>query len=192
MRVELQRKTKETEVKVSLSHPGSGNIQIDTPVGFLNHMLTLLAWNMGADLTLWGSGDVHVDYHHLVEDIGIVLGRAFKELLGDKSGISRYGDVLLPMDEALAMVAVDISGRPYLVFDVKFPVERIKDFDVELFKEFFRAFVNEARITLHIRLLSGENAHHIAEAVFKGVGRSISYALVRGGEGVPSTKGVIE
>ncbi len=192
MGVSLQRKTNETEVRLSLGYPGSGSAKLDTPVGFLNHMLRLLVWNMGAELDLWGRGDIDVDYHHLVEDIGIVLGKAFRELLGDKSGIVRYGDVLLPMDEALVMVVVDISGRPYLVFDVKFPVERIKDFDVELFKEFFRAFVNESKITLHIRLLSGDNAHHIAEAIFKGVGRALSQAIKHEAGGIPSTKGVIE
>ena len=192
---EVQRETAETSIALSLDLDGTGHSQIDTGVGFLNHMLTLFARHGRFDLVLRCRGDVEVDDHHSVEDIGICLGRAFREALGDRRGIVRYGDTALPMDEALILSAVDLSGRGMLIYDLRFETEKIGTFDTELVEEFFTAFAANAGITLHLRQLSGKNSHHIAEGAFKSVARSLRTAVSIdpdfAGE-VPSTKGVLE
>ena len=191
---EIERKTLETSVKLSLNLDGSGKTDISTSCGFLDHMLTLLAQHGGFDLSVTCVGDTDVDYHHTVEDIGICLGKAFAEALGDMRGITRYGSFMLPMDEALALVALDISGRSYLVYDVSLPSQKVGDFDTELGKEFWLGFIRNANITLHIRQLSGENTHHILEAIFKAVGRSLKAAVAideKNKDVIPSTKGVL-
>jgi len=191
---EIERKTLETSVKLSLNLDGSGKTEISTSCGFLDHMLTLLAQHGGFDLSVTCVGDTDVDYHHTVEDIGICLGKAFAEALGDMRGITRYGSFMLPMDEALALVALDISGRSYLVYDVSLPSQKVGDFDTELGKEFWLGFIRNANITLHIRQLSGENTHHILEAIFKAVGRSLKTAVAideKNKDVIPSTKGVL-
>lgn len=189
----LVRKTAETEVKLSLNLDGTGQISLRTGVGFFEHMLTLLAHHGKMDLTVEASGDLQVDAHHLVEDVGLVLGEAFGRALGDKAGLARYGMALLPMDEALVMVALDLSGRPHLSIDLPLPAEKLGNFETELVQEFFRAFVSKALITLHIKLLAGTNTHHIIEAAFKGVGRALAAAKASdsAGGGIPSTKGVL-
>ncbi|MBQ9412033.1 MAG: imidazoleglycerol-phosphate dehydratase HisB, partial [Oscillospiraceae bacterium] len=174
---EVQRETAETSIALSLDLDGTGHSQIDTGVGFLNHMLTLFARHGRFDLVLRCRGDVEVDDHHSVEDIGICLGRAFREALGDRRGIVRYGDTALPMDEALILSAVDLSGRGMLIYDLRFETEKIGTFDTELVEEFFTAFAANAGITLHLRQLSGKNSHHIAEGAFKSVARSLRTAV---------------
>ena len=195
MRVsEIKRKTAETDISLTLSLDGNGKSKIDTGCGFLDHMLTLFAKHAHYDLTVKCVGDTNVDYHHTVEDVGICLGKAFLEALGDKKGIKRYGDKLLPMDEALILSAVDISGRDYLGYALDIPSYRVGDFDTELCEEFFKAFVREAKLTLHIRQLAGTNSHHIIEGAFKSVARSLSIATekdARYADEIPSTKGVI-
>lgn len=195
MRVsEIKRKTAETDISLTLSLDGNGKSKIDTGCGFLDHMLTLFAKHAHYDLTVKCVGDTNVDYHHTVEDVGICLGKAFLEALGDKKGIKRYGDKLLPMDEALILSAVDISGRDYLGYALDIPSYRVGDFDTELCEEFFKAFVREAKLTLHIRQLAGTNSHHIIEGAFKSVARSLSIATERDAryaDEIPSTKGVI-
>lgn len=195
MRVsEINRKTAETDISLTLSLDGNGSSKIDTGCGFLDHMLTLFAKHAHYDLTVKCVGDTVVDYHHTVEDVGICLGKAFLEALGDKKGIKRYGDKLLPMDEALILSAVDISGRDYLGYALDIPSYRVGDFDTELCEEFFKAFVREAKLTLHIRQLAGTNSHHIIEGAFKSVARSLSIATERDAryaDEIPSTKGVI-
>lgn len=191
---EIRRKTAETDIELSLVLDGAGSGDIDTGVGFLDHMLTLFARHGGFDLTVKCSGDTQVDGHHTVEDVGICLGAAFSEALGDMRGITRYGSVILPMDEALILTAVDISGRGWLSFDVRMPSTRVGDFDTELTEEFFRAFVRKANVTLHIRELSGVNTHHIIEGCFKSFARTMRAAVAideRSGGAVPSTKGVL-
>ena len=186
----VRRTTKETEIFSFLSIDGEKKIDIKTPAGFFDHLLELFGHHGNLHLMLRGEGDIEVDYHHLVEDVGLVLGEAFKKALGDKKGINRYGDIVLPMDEALVMVALDFSGRSYLNFDVNFPTEKVGDFDLELIQEFFRAFSQESGLTLHIKMLEGNNAHHIAEAIFKGFGRAVNKAIkLDGGGEIPSTKG---
>lgn len=187
----LTRKTKETEVQLKLNLDGNGKYEGKIPCGFLDHMLNLFALHSGIDLSLEASGDTYVDFHHLVEDIAIVLGSAFKEALGDKAGIKRYGQMLLPMDETLVQVAVDFSGRAYIGYRVTELNERVGAFDTELAEEFFRAFTQNANITLHIDKLQGKNTHHILEAIFKGVARAIKQAIVVEGTDIPSSKGVI-
>lgn len=190
---ELERKTKETDIKLELSLDG-GESNIDTGCGFLDHMLTLFACHGGFGLKLSCLGDTHVDYHHTTEDIGICLGTAFANALGDKAGINRYGDIILPMDEALILCAVDISGRAHLSYEVNPPAEKVGDFDTELAKEFFLGFVRTANITLHLRELAGDNSHHILEGVFKAFGRVLSNACridEKLNGSVPSTKGVL-
>ena len=193
-RSELARKTAETDIKLKLDLDGKGEGTISTGVGFLDHMLTLFARHGKFDLTVTCKGDTYVDDHHSVEDIGIVLGQAFKEALGDKKGICRYGDIILPMDEALVLVSVDISGRGMLCYRAAFRTEKIGTFDTQLVEEFFIAFAANAGITLHIKQLDGRNSHHIAEAMFKAVGRVLRKAVdidpKAQGE-VPSTKGVL-
>ena len=193
-RAEVNRETAETSIRLSLDLDGTGESEIDSGVGFLDHMLTLLARHGRFDLTLKCVGDTQVDDHHSVEDIGICLGRAFREALGDKRGICRYGDTLLPMDEALIQSAVDISGRSFLVFGLDIPTEKIGTFDTELVEEFFTAFTANAGLTLHLRQLSGKNSHHIVEGAFKSVARSLRKAVAVDPEfadDVPSTKGVL-
>ena len=195
MRVaEIKRKTAETDIELSLNIDGSGKSNIDTGCGFLDHMLTLFAKHAHYDLRVKCVGDTNVDYHHTVEDIGICLGSAFFDCLSDKKGIRRYGDKTIPMDEALILCAVDISGRDYLGYALDIPAYRVGDFDTELVQEFFMAFTREAKITLHIRQLCGVNSHHIIEGAFKAVARAFSYATEideRYANEIPSTKGVI-
>ncbi len=190
----IERNTAETKIRLALELDGSGKSNIDTGCGFFDHMLTLFASHGSFDLDVKCDGDTGVDYHHSVEDIGISLGKAFAEALGDKRGIYRYGSMLLPMDEALIMSAVDISGRGMLVYDVAIPTERVGDFDTELCEEFFIAFARQAGVTLHIRRLAGTNSHHIIEGTFKSVARAMRAAVAidkdRAGE-IPSTKGVL-
>lgn len=191
---EIMRKTGETDISLTLNLDGSGTSVCDTGCGFLNHMLTLFAKHGHFDLKVGCRGDVDVDYHHTVEDIGICLGKAFAEALGDKRGIVRYGDIVLPMDEALIMSAVDISGRGGAYFDLNIPTEKVGDFDTELAREFFIAFAKDSGITLHIRQLAGENSHHIIEGVFKAVSRSLAKAVCisdQYSDEIPSTKGMI-
>lgn len=190
----IGRKTAETEIALTLDLDGTGVSRIDTGVGFLDHMLTLFAKHGGFDLDVRCKGDTDVDDHHSVEDIGICLGQAFAQCLGDKKGIRRYGSFLLPMDEALVLVAVDLSGRDTLRYGLTIPTEKVGTFDTELVEEFFLAFVRNAGITLHLRQLDGTNSHHIIEAAFKGLGRALGIAVAidpkRAGE-IPSTKGVL-
>lgn len=191
---DIKRKTAETDIALSLNLDGSGKGIIDTGCGFLDHMLTLFSKHAHYDLTVKCVGDTNVDYHHTVEDIGICLGKAFNECLGDKKGICRYGDKTIPMDEALILCAVDISGRDYLGYALDIPAYKVGDFDTELVQEFFMAFVREAKITLHIRQICGVNSHHIIEGAFKAVARALSYATSideKFKEEIPSTKGVI-
>ena len=191
---EIKRKTAETDVKVKLSLDGKGIFKIDTGCGFLDHMLTLFTAHSGYDLQVSCKGDTEVDYHHTAEDIAICLGDAFLEALGEKVGITRYGDIILPMDESLILAAVDISGREYLGFDVEIPAYKVGDFDTELCEEFFRAFVRRARLTLHIKKLAGTNSHHIIEGVFKAVARVLAKATAinpKKADEIPSTKGAL-
>lgn len=191
---QIKRKTKETDIILMLNMDGTGESRIDTGCGFLNHMLTLFASHARFDLVVECKGDTYVDYHHTVEDIGIVLGQALKEALGDKRGITRYGNMLLPMDEALILAAVDISGRAHLTYELEIPAEKVGDFDTELTEEFFISLVRNADITLHIRQLSGSNSHHIIEGAFKAVARALRDAAAidsRFADEIPSTKGVL-
>ncbi|MCW3491290.1 imidazoleglycerol-phosphate dehydratase HisB [Dethiobacter alkaliphilus] len=189
----INRKTGETEIELKLELDGQGRANLETGVPFFEHMLTLFSRHGFFDLEINAEGDLPVDAHHLVEDVGLVLGDAFDEALGDKAGIRRYGSVILPMDEALVLVAVDLSGRPYLGFELPLGVSRLGNFETELVEEFLRAFVNRAKCTLHVRLLTGTNTHHIVEAAFKGLGRALDEAvgLDPRVEGIPSTKGVL-
>ena len=191
---QIERKTVETDISLRLDLDGSGESSISSGVGFLDHMLTLFARHGGFDLTLSCVGDTETDDHHSVEDIGICLGRAVKEALGDKRGICRYGDTVLPMDEALVLTAVDISGRGMLCFDLPIPTEKVGTFDTELVEEFFTAFCANAGLTLHIRELAGRNSHHIIEACFKSFARSLRKAVAIDqafADDLPSTKGVL-
>ena len=190
----IKRKTGETDISVSIDLDGTGEAQISTGVGFLDHMLTLLARHSLFNVTVDCKGDLEVDQHHSVEDIGIALGQAFREALGDKKGITRYAHFYLPMDETLSRVAVDVSGRPFLVFRTEFTREKIGDFDTELVREWFQAFAINAGITLHVETLYGINAHHIAESCYKGLARALRAAVaidVREKDRIPSTKGVL-
>lgn len=190
---EVVRKTAETKVELQLNIDGNGNSSIDTDVGFFNHMLTLMTKHGFMDLAVKCDGDSDVDDHHSVEDVGIVLGQAFLQALGDKAGIRRYASVFTPMDESLSQVSIDISGRPFLYFDVEIPTEKVGTFDTELVEEFFRAFVNQSGVTLHIQLLHGKNSHHIIESIFKGFGRVLdeATAIDERIKGVRSTKGML-
>ena len=190
----INRKTNETDIALTLTLDGTGKSEIDTGCGFLDHMLTLFAKHARYDLTVRCCGDTNVDDHHTVEDIGIALGCAFYEAIGDKRGIKRYGDVILPMDETLILAAVDISGRGLLGFDLPIPAFKVGTFDTELCEEFFLAFVREARVTLHLRRLAGSNSHHIIEGAFKAFARALGAATAidpRFADDVPSTKGVL-
>ncbi|MCI0667203.1 MAG: imidazoleglycerol-phosphate dehydratase HisB [Methylococcaceae bacterium] len=191
-KVEVERNTLETQIKVRINLDGSGSSSFDTGLPFLEHMLDQVARHGMLDIAIRAKGDLHIDAHHTVEDIGITLGQAVSQALGDKKGIFRYGHAYVPLDEALSRVVIDFSGRPGLSYDVKFPRARIGDFDVDLLLEFFRGFVNHARVTLHIDNMKGSNAHHVAETIFKAFGRAIRMACspdpaMR--EIIPSTKG---
>ena len=191
---EIIRKTAETDIKLTLTLDGTGKSEIDTGCGFLDHMLTLFARHGRFDLTVKCTGDTNVDFHHTVEDIGICLGMALSEALGDKKGICRYGSMMLPMDEALITAALDISGRSYLAYGLEIPAEKVGDFDTELCEEFWQAFVRTSSITLHIVQNAGRNSHHIIEGAFKAVARALRAAVKIdpdfAGE-IPSTKGVL-
>ena len=189
---ETNRKTAETDISLSLNLDGTGKSSIDTGCGFLNHMLTLFAAHGKFDLAVKCVGDTDVDDHHSAEDIGIVLGQAFQAALGDRRGITRYGSFLLPMDEALIMTAVDLSGRSCLCYGLEIPTQKIGTFDTELVEEFFLAFTRNCPMSLHIRQLAGKNAHHIVEGAFKSVARSLKAAVALDGTNdIPSTKGVL-
>ena len=191
---EVTRKTAETDISLKLNLDGSGKSNINTGCGFLDHMLVLFASHGRFDLDISCKGDTYVDYHHTVEDIGIALGKAFYDALGEKRGIRRYGDTILPMDEALIMSAVDFSGRAYLGFDLSLPTEKVGDFDTELAQEFFLGFIRNAECSLHIKMLSGKNTHHILEGAFKSVARTLRKAVQLDEEfknEIPSTKGVL-
>lgn len=191
---EINRKTAETDISLRLSLDGCGGGKISTGCGFLDHMLTLFARHGRFDLDVACSGDTYVDYHHTAEDIGICLGTAFAQALGDKRGITRYGNTILPMDEALILTAVDISGRGMLVFDLDTPTEKVGDFDCELVEEFFIAFARTSSVTLHINKLAGKNSHHIIEGAFKSAARSLRQAVAidpAAADEIPSTKGVL-
>ena len=190
----IERNTKETQISLTLDLDGRGDSEIKTGCGFLDHMLTLFARHGKFDLRLTCNGDTDVDFHHTTEDVGICLGQAFKDALGEKKGITRYGDSLLPMDEALVLSAVDLSGRSYLVTDFAVKADKVGDFDTELLDEFWQAFAFNAACTLHIRQISGSNAHHILEAAFKSVARSLRKAVAIDrafADEIPSTKGVL-
>jgi imidazoleglycerol-phosphate dehydratase len=193
-RAELNRETKETKISVSVTIDGSGESQIETGVGFFDHMLTHLARHGLFDIRVAAKGDLHIDAHHTVEDVGICLGQAFLKAVGVPEGIRRYGHAVVPMDEALAEAAIDFSGRPYLVYRAKLADVKVGDFDTELTREFFQAFVMNSRITAHISLRYGDNAHHGIEVMFKAFARALSMAVSKDPRvrGVPSTKGVIE
>ncbi len=195
MRVaEIKRKTKETDIYLSLNLDGKGDSEVQTGCAFLDHMLTLFARHGKFDLTVKCQGDIDVDFHHTTEDVGICLGQAFKEALGEKKGIVRYGDAVIPMDEALILSAIDFSGRSYLVIDLKVKAAKVGDFDTELVEEFWMAFASNAGCTLHIREFCGNNAHHVIEGAFKSVARSCRMAVAideKFADSVPSTKGVL-
>ncbi len=191
---EIKRTTKETDIALTLDLDGTGKSEINSGVGFLDHMLTLFAKHGRFDLTLTCNGDTYVDDHHSVEDIGIALGQAFDMALGDKRGIVRYGSFILPMDETLILSAVDISGRSYLNYDLHIPTDKVGTFDTELTEEFFWGFVRNANLTLHIKQLEGKNSHHIIEGAFKCVARTMKQAVAidpRFSDEIPSTKGVL-
>jgi imidazoleglycerol-phosphate dehydratase len=190
----IERSTKETEIRATVDLDGTGVYRIKTGVGFLDHMLEQLARHSLIDIKLEAKGDLHIDFHHTTEDSGIVLGQAVQKALGDKLGIARYASVHLPMDETLTRVAIDVSGRPYLIWKVEFSRPKVGDMDTELFKEWFQAFAQNAGITLHIECLYGENNHHIAETCFKGLARALRQAIApdpRQAGRVPSTKGTL-
>ncbi|HYM38483.1 MAG TPA: imidazoleglycerol-phosphate dehydratase HisB [Nitrospiraceae bacterium] len=190
-RAAIKRATKETDIRVDWSLDGTGQTRIKTPIPFLDHMLDLLGRHGFFDLTVQAKGDTHIDDHHTVEDVGIVLGDALKQALGDKKGIRRFGFASVPLDETLAQVTVDLSGRPFLVYDVKLPNRRIKDFDLYLFQDFFEAFVARGAFNLHVNVLYGRNPHHIVEATFKAFAKALDQATSLDGrvKGVLSTKG---
>ena len=192
-RAEVHRVTSETDIAVTLTLDGAGAAEVSTGIGFLDHMLELFAHHSGFDLVVAANGDLDVDGHHTVEDTALTFGQALKEALGDKRGIRRYGSFLLPMDEALAMVVLDLSGRPYFVHDLQLTGVRIGEFDGGLTAHFLHSLAMQAGMTLHVRLLAGSDAHHIVEAVFKGVARALAQACERHGRGdaVPSTKGTL-
>ena len=194
-RAEISRETSETAITVALGLDGEGRADIATGIGFLDHMLTALARHGLFDLKVRAKGDLHIDFHHTTEDVGIVIGQCLRQALGDKRGIRRYGAAVIPMDEALAEAAVDISGRPFLAWSVSFAQPKIGEMDTELFEEFFRALAFNAGITLHVAQKAGTNAHHVAEACFKALARALREAVEpdpRAISAIPSTKGVLE
>ena len=187
------RKTRETKIAVELNLDGSGKSEISTGIGFMDHMLELFARHGKFDLTVKAEGDLEVDAHHTMEDLGLVMGEVFGQALGDKAGIRRYGSFLLPMDETLVLIALDLSGRPYLVYDLVPPVEKVGTLDTALFHEFFQAFCVKGGINLHVKLMTGGEIHHIFEAVFKGLARALEQAVSHDPKekGIPSTKGIL-
>ena len=187
----VKRKTSETDIEIDLNLDGEGKFDISTKIPFLDHMLTQLAKHGLFDLKIKADGDVEIDFHHTVEDVGIVLGKAFKKALKEKKGIKRYGSAYTPLDEALALVVADIAGRPYFVYKVDLPKEKIGEFDVELVEEFFQAFANNCGVTLHIRLIYGNNLHHSVEAIFKAFAKAMDQgtSLDKRVKDIPSTKG---
>ena len=190
----VNRKTKETSIEAEVNLDGKGVYKIDTGIGFLNHMLEQLSKHSLVDINLKAKGDLHIDLHHTTEDSGIVIGEAIAKALGDKKGIKRYAHSYIPMDETLSRVSLDISNRPYLVWNVKLKVEKLGEMDTELFKEWFQAFSQSAGITLHIENIYGDNSHHIIESCFKGLARALRFALkkdARAGDSLPSTKGIL-
>lgn len=190
-KAEVKRKTKETDISIYLKLDGRGEYKINTTVPFLDHMLSQIAKHGFFDLEVNAKGDTEIDYHHTVEDVGIALGDAFKKALGEKEGIRRYGHAVIPLNEALSMVSVDISGRPYIVYNVAMPKEKVGEFDVELTEEFFRAFANSSGMSLHINVMYGNNLHHIIESIFKAAARALDEAtsIDERVKGIPSTKG---
>lgn len=187
----MHRKTGETDISITLTVDGTGKWEGTSGIGFFDHMMNLLAAHSGMDISLSCRGDLEVDNHHTIEDIGITLGEVFKKALGDKKGIHRYGCFFCPMDETLSRIVLDISGRPYLVFDVNIPVERIGTFETEMTREFFLAFANHAEMNLHMAILYGINGHHMVESLFKGLGHALKEAVKVEGDRVLSTKGVL-
>lgn len=187
----LRRTTGETDISISLTIDGTGRFEGTSGIGFFDHMLHLMARHSGMDISLICQGDLDVDNHHTIEDIGITLGEVFEKALGDKKGIHRYGCFFCPMDETLSRIVLDLSGRPYLVFDVDIPVERIGSFETEMTREFFLAFANNAKMNLHMATLYGVNGHHIVESLFKGIGHALKEAVTIEGDTVLSTKGVL-
>ena len=190
----VNRKTKETSIEAEVNLDGKGVYNIDTGIGFLNHMLEQLSKHSLVDINLKAKGDLHIDLHHTTEDSGIVIGEAIAKALGDKKGIKRYAHAYIPMDETLSRVSLDISNRPYLVWNVKLKIEKLGEMDTELFKEWFQAFSQSAGITLHIENVYGDNSHHIIESCFKGLARALRLALekdARAGDSLPSTKGIL-
>lgn len=187
----LRRTTGETDISITLTIDGKGRFEGTSGIGFFDHMLHLLARHSGMDISLTCQGDLDVDNHHTIEDIGITLGEVFEKALGDKKGIHRYGCFFCPMDETLSRIVLDLSGRSYLVFDVDIPVERIGSFETEMTREFFLAFANNAKMNLHIATLYGVNGHHIVESLFKGIGHALKEAVTIEGDTVLSTKGVL-
>lgn len=191
---ELTRKTGETNIAVSVNLDGNGKSAIETGIGFLDHMLDLLARHSLIDISVKAKGDLHVDFHHTAEDVGIALGQAVRQALGDKKGIRRYASLDMPMDEALTRVALDVSGRPFLVFKVEFSRDKVGEMDTELFQEWFQAFAMNAGVTLHVENFYGDNNHHIAESAFKALARALRHALEidpRAADTIPSTKGTL-
>lgn len=192
-KTKVERKTKETDISLSINLEGKGLCNINTSIPFLNHMLSLLSFHSRIDLDINATGDIEIDYHHLMEDLGIVFGEALKRALGDKEGIKRYGSATIPMDESLAQAVVDLSGRPYIVYKVKHPRGSLKGLEVSLFEDFFRSLTNHAMMNLHIIVLYGRDLHHIFEAIFKAFGKALreAVALDPAVKGLPSTKGVL-
>ena len=190
---ESRRSTKETTVEVQLTLDGSGKAEIATGIGFLDHMLELLTHHGGLDLSVRAQGDLHVDFHHTIEDVGLVLGDCLEQALGDRAGVNRFGLAYVPLDEALSRVVVDLSGRPYLDWRVRFTSDRVGDVPTELFQDFFRALSDRSKVTLHVETLHGDNNHHIIETVFKAFARSLRQATrLTGSSSVPSTKGTLK
>ena len=190
----VNRKTKETSIEAEINLDGTGIYKIDTGIGFLNHMVEQLSKHSLVDINLKAKGDLHIDLHHTTEDSGIVIGEAIAKALGDKKGIKRYAHAYIPMDETLSRVSLDISNRPYLIWNVKLKVEKLGEMDTELFKEWFQAFSQSAGITLHVENIYGDNSHHIIESCFKGLARALRLALekdLRAGDSLPSTKGIL-
>jgi imidazoleglycerol-phosphate dehydratase len=190
-KAEIKRKTTETDISLKLDLDGQGRYQVDTGIGFFDHMLSHLAKHGKMDMTLRAKGDLHVDAHHTVEDVAICLGQALCDALGDKKGIARFGDSVVPMEDAKAQATVDLSGRPFLVYRVKYNTQKIGDFDVECVEEFLRAFSTAGKFNLHIEVPYGVNGHHIAEAIFKALGQAMAAAVKIVGTDIPSTKGVL-
>jgi imidazoleglycerol-phosphate dehydratase len=189
-RASLSRKTKETDIKIDFNLDGTGKNDVDTSIGFLDHMFELFAFHGGFDIKIEAKGDIHVDFHHLIEDLGIVLGKCIDKALGERKGVKRYGFASIPMDEALAQVSLDLGGRAFLVYNVPFK-GYIKDVDINLFEEFFRAVVNNAKITLHVNIPYGKDLHHVVEAIFKAFAKALNDASKIIGENLPSTKGLL-